>query len=218
MAGNRVTQLFLDDFDAPSPGVADDAAQSSEDLPPPTPPPPPPLTDADVAAARAEGYRQGEAEGVSDELRAQTAALALIGDRLATIRQEAAEAADKTALALARMLLDAFIAACPSLRGRFGEPEVFDLVRKIMPGLAREPVVHVRVNAELIDRLRPMFRRYGGKLEFTSCEDMTLGEIEVEWKDGGAQLRSEDVCREISEALYSDEDGPNRLKVVQAQD
>ena len=177
----------------------------------PSVPPPPPITEADVAAARAEGFAAGHAEG-EQSVRAraerdQAMALNLTAERLESFAEAvtsvlpAAETrATEIGMAVARKLL-------PELLRREGAAEVEALVRDCLRDMFDEPRIVLRVGDTLLDpineRLPALAGRSGfaGRIILLAEEGLTAGDCRIEWADGGVERSAARMWREIEAAV-----------------
>lgn len=171
----------------------------------------PAFTEADVEAARREGFIAGQAQGRRD---AEAEADRQLGDTMAQLSQSAASLlaaldshiasttreASELALEVARKLAPALIAAQP-------EAEIEALLRNCLAHLNREPHILLRVSAPLVDRMKEMVDRMAmergltGRIILLGEPAMTEGDCVVEWADGGVARNREEIEREIVEIV-----------------
>jgi flagellar assembly protein FliH len=200
MALHEMLFLFPENFEEPRAAPAP---------PPPAEPPPPVLTEADVIAAReagfAEGYAQGRAAATAEGAGATAEALAAVAARLADARAEAARCAEAAATALARLVFDAIGAGYPALRERFGEAELGRFVSALLPALAREPDVEVRVHpahaAALAETISGFGAPSGQRPAITPSAEVAPGDAVVVWRDGRAQRDAAAAWSAVAAAL-----------------
>lgn len=152
-------------------------------------------TEADIAAARSEGYARGFAEGQQDAAARSdenmTALLGEISDKAAALvssldaktgelETEAVMLAHETA----KRLASASIGVRP-------ETEVEAVLRECLSHLNREPHILLRVAPSMVDRLKEtvdrmaMERGMSGRIILLGEPDMEEGNCMVEWADGG---------------------------------
>ncbi len=197
------TEPEPDDALAPAPDECIEAARSE--------PPPPAISEADLEAARAEGFAAGLVEGeqsVVARMQVETAAtLARIADQvgaaaeeMATIGPRAEERATAIGLAVARKLM-------PQLVRREGLAEVEAMLRDCLKDMFDEPRIVLRVGDALLDavteRLTPIVSRSGfaGRVIVIAEEGMATGDCRIEWADGGAERSAARIWREIDAAV-----------------
>jgi flagellar biosynthesis/type III secretory pathway protein FliH len=188
--------LFGDDFDlpesAPEPEVIEPLFSASE-----------------VAAARETAWREGNAAGLSESTDGNVAAtrraVEAIAASVAAECNAAAARAERTAEAIAGLLLDSLAATFPALCARYGDAEVCAIVRAVLPALTREPAITVRANpitaaavAEEFARLDPDLAAHVRTIE---CDAMPRGDVRVAWHNGGATRDAAGLWRQVAEVL-----------------
>jgi hypothetical protein len=153
-------------------------------------PAPPSFTAADLAAACEQGREEGAALAARSDTARAARALRDIAAGLDTAAAAAADLADAHAGALAALIVEALIAAFPSLEARLGPAEAAALVDLLLPGLAREPAVSVRVAPGGVAAIEALLTRLPDprRGRVTVEADARLGDaaVAVEWRDGGA--------------------------------
>jgi flagellar assembly protein FliH len=203
----RPAILFAEDFDAPPDiAVLDDPPEEPE---PPPPPPPPAITEADVAAARAdayaEGHRNGLAQAQADRAEVSRQMLGVIAGRLDATRAEAAQAVEEQADAVARLLLGTLATMLPALCARHGAGEVAALARAVLPALAREPRVTIRVSPHVLAAVEQELARLDpelhGLVSLVPTDAVAPGDVRIAWQDGAAVRDAASLWREVAEAL-----------------
>ncbi len=210
-AGSRARRpaiLFAEDFDAP-PGITvlDDPPEETPS--PPPPPPPPAITEADIAAARAdayaEGHRTGLAQAAADRAEVTRQMLSTIATRLDGARTEAARIAEEQADALARLLLGTLAIVLPASCARHGAAEVAALTRAVLPALAREPRVTIRVSPHVARAVEQELARLDpelhGRVALVPTDAVAPGDARITWQDGAAVRDAAALWREVAEAL-----------------
>ena len=171
----------------------------------------PAFTEADMEAARKEGFTAGQAQGRRD---AEAEVDRQLGDAMAQLSQSAASLlaaldnhiastkreASELALEVARKLAPALIAAQP-------EAEIEALLRDCLTHLNREPHILLRVSASLVDRMKEtvdrmaMERGLTGRIILLGEPAMTEGDCVVEWADGGVARNREEIEHDIVEII-----------------
>ncbi|PKQ08735.1 MAG: flagellar assembly protein FliH [Alphaproteobacteria bacterium HGW-Alphaproteobacteria-12] len=171
----------------------------------------PVFTEADMEAARMEGFAAGQAQGRCD---AEAEADRQLGNAMAQLSQSAASLlaaldshisstkreASELALEVARKLAPALIAAQP-------EAEIEALLRNCLAHLNREPHILLRVSTSLVDRMKEtvdrmaMERGLTGRIILLGEPAMTEGDCVVEWADGGVARNREEIEHEIVEII-----------------
>jgi flagellar assembly protein FliH len=190
------------DFDAPAAPV--------EAVPvPPEPPaaPPPAYGEAELAAARQEGYAKGRAEGEAaahaTAERAAATALAAIAQALPLL----AEQIDAGVTAAARLMLEITLAGLrrvmPELGRRGGLVEIESLLQQTIVHLREESRVAVRLNESQLDKLRDRLDAvaqaagFEGRFVLLADEEIAPGDCRIEWADGGVERVAARVWSDI---------------------
>jgi flagellar biosynthesis/type III secretory pathway protein FliH len=176
--------LFAEDFDLPR---RRDAIPEAEVINPT-------YTAAELAEARAEAWAAGHAGGTAEANTTIAATTSLLLDAIAAaLRDATAEAtavAERSVEAIARLLLDSVAKLFPVLCAQHGEAELCALIRTILPALAQEPTLTVRVNPahtpalmRELDRLDPDLVE---RVRLVPVEAIAAGDVRVSWRDGTA--------------------------------
>ncbi|WP_207622864.1 FliH/SctL family protein [Falsiroseomonas algicola] len=187
----------LDDFSDQEPDVV---APEPEPEPEPEVDPLPAL----LEAARAEGFAAGREAGRDEALRSiEAAAAATLRDAASALAlgvTEAREVAEATADAVARAALAAVVAALPTLAARCGEAEVIRFASALLPCLAGEPGVTLRVAPELV---APVAARFAHEARLEVMPDATLsrGDARATWRGGEAARHAEAARRVVMDAF-----------------
>jgi hypothetical protein len=150
---------------------------------------------ADLTASRQAGFEAGHAAGLAEAAAslaaAQTAALGAIATALAAGQAEAAQVADEAGAALAAALVAAMDAVMPELIRRSALGEAGAMLAHILPGLSREPEVHVEVPPQIAAGVAAALRKLapgrGEAITVTAAEALADGSVEVHWAAGRAQ-------------------------------
>jgi flagellar assembly protein FliH len=193
----------------------DFGARFDEPVKAPNAPEPPKYSDAEIAAARAEGYTEGRTEGM----------LAAKAEAEATIAAHAAKALERAGAGIAELLSDrarmhqdlaaqsvqtvmsVVARAMPELARRNTLVEVEGLIRTCLSELYDEPRVVIRACDPIIDALQKDIDRiaascgFTGKIALFGDPEMAPTDCRVEWADGGAERNFEDTWRAIEAAM-----------------
>lgn len=189
--------LFVsEDLDAPA-----DSAISAP-APEPEPDPLPEL----LAAERAAGFAEGEAAGREAALRSQeaqaAAALRAAAAALSGAADRARDVAEAAAQEVARTALAALCAALPSLAERLGEAEVARFAAGLLPALAEEQHVTLRVAPELAPAISARFA-HEARVEVIADAAVAPGDASIAWRGGSAERRAAAARAAIAETLAS---------------
>lgn len=190
--------LFDNSFDAAQ------AAAAAE-------PPPPSYGDADLAAARDQGYAEGRAAGRSETLagieREAATALAQIAARLGDAN---ARFEDVRAHAIAGgidVVAAVLRKAVPALARRNALAEIEGLVKDSLHALYDEPRIVVRapdaIVAALQERIDGLAAASGfaGKVVLFGDPELAETDCRIEWADGGAERDIDGLLRRLDAAI-----------------
>lgn len=164
-----------------------------------------------LAAAEAEGYRRGLAEGEANanaKIEKRLASvitqtvdqLTSITRKLGDLENRLEDEAVHVALAVARKL-------APALLAREPLAEIEALVAEVFKQVHTAPHIVIRVAEELIDpaglRLQQVAdeRGFKGRLVLLPSPELKADEVRVEWADGGVERDRGTVERSIDDAV-----------------
>ena len=103
---------------------------------------------------------------------------------------EASAVAESAAEETARLLLRVLASMMPALCARHGAADVAALVRAVVPALAHEPRVTIRVNPHVRDAVGAELARvapeWGERIELIATDAMVPGDARVAWGNGAA--------------------------------
>ncbi len=197
MASRFVSILYAEDFDDPH----------LEPLPEPAPPPPSFTADELEAAkwtASADAVQAARTEWEKSALHDRTQSLAAIASALADAQHEASILADTVADGAARAILSMVAGLLPDFCARHGGAEVRILLRHLLPTLAQQPRIAIRVNAAIVDGIRDdlalLDEELAGCVVFTAAA-LLPGDARVTWTDGCLVRNQAAMCAAVSAAL-----------------
>jgi flagellar assembly protein FliH len=199
---------FDRDFGAPPVGLV------MADAPPAEPAAGP--SEADVAAAHAEGYAAGREAALADAAAAEAAQAAQAAqalDRIAAslVRLEAERVGEDDRIlcqaaaigaALCRKLL-------PAAYRRTAEAAVAELVAGILPRVSREPRLRVHLAPALVAGIGAPLAdikdraAFAGAIEVVAAPDLAPGDCRIGWSQGGVERDATALWRDV-EALLTD--------------
>jgi len=191
--------LFAEDFDLPRRRDAMPAAEVIN----------PTYSAAELAEARAEARAGGHASGTAEANIAIAATTQSLLDAIAVALRDAKTAAgavaERSAEAIARLLLDSLAKLFPVLCERHGEAELCALIRTILPALAQEPALTVRLNPahtpalmRELDRLDPDLVE---RVRLVPVEAIPTGDVRVSWRDGTARRDTAALWQQVRAVL-----------------
>jgi len=197
MASGFVGILYAEDFDDPQ-------------LPPlPEPAPPPPsfaLAELEAAQrlAGADAVCAARAEWEQSALYDRTQSLIAIAAALADARHEASLLADTVADGVARTMLSMLAGVLPNLCARHGGSEVRVLLRHLLPTLAQQPRIAVRVSSDVMDGVQKdlalLDEDMAASVVLTAAA-LLPGDARVTWTDGALVRDQAAIRTAISDAL-----------------
>ncbi len=159
--------------------------------------PPPSFSEAQLAAARDQGFDAGKAAGLIEAETRQEEAIAAATDKIAQAAEAllAAEARRETqnAVDLLRLTLQAIRKTMPQLAQKHALVEIEGLIHETLDMRRDEPRLAVMVAAEHLDALRARLdamataRGYNGKMIVIADDALAGTDCRVEWADGGVE-------------------------------
>jgi len=224
-ADDSATKFLFDlSFDEEARGGKDCQVEQEAEPEIPPPPPEPTFSEADLTAARAQGFEEGHAAGLNEagagiEQRASAAMDAIAGKLadLGTKQDETNGRAMKDLIALNRRILEMLI---PAYMERHGADEIDALVAECLTRVLDPGEIVVEVPSDAVEALEPRLREtattagFSGSLEIRTAADLTAGDVRLFWQNGGAARQTDEIWAEISEAVdraihsLGDSDGP----------
>lgn len=173
---------------------------------PPVPEPvraPVALTQADIDAACIRAVQAAETawSGSAAERRAE--ALAALAANLRTAQTEAAARAEAVADGIARTALSALAHALPHATRKHGDAEVRALLGRMLPMLAGQTRVVVRVHAGMIEGLTEDLAELdelAGQIELRPA-NLPPGDTRLSWDDGGLVRDTAAICTAMIDGL-----------------
>jgi len=163
--------------------------------------------EADLASARSEAFRDGEAHArqqAEGQITGLVSQLARTAERLLSqedVRSAAIEAqAARVAIVTAKALAGAALAARP-----LGEIE--QAVRECLSHARLAPHLVVRVNDAAVEAVETLIKRvaqesaYAGRLIVLGQPDIMPGDGRIEWADGGFAIDAQRLSRLVEQAV-----------------
>ena len=203
MASRFVGILYAEDFDDPELPLA-------ADLPPVSAaePAPPSFTLADLEAAqqiaRRDAVQAARAEWERSALHDRTQSLAAVASAVAGAQGEARALTDAVADGTARTMLSMLAGLLPGLCAQHGGAEVRALLRHLLPTLAQQPRIAVRVAPAVLDGVREdlalLDEDLAAAVELTAAP-LTPGDARVTWTDGSLVRDQAAIRQAITAAL-----------------
>jgi flagellar assembly protein FliH len=203
--------LFERSFDAPKVRKANVFVKAPDE--PPPPPPPPTFSEAELAAARDEGYADGlnagqrQAEATTERLIA--VALNSINGQLTQLTAAQAAATELAAAEAMQVAVSIVRKLAPTLAKRGGFAEIETLLADCLSRLEGESKITVRVAPELSEQIEVKINEliaksaFEGKSIVLGDSSIPSGDCKVEWMNGGAERNAERLWSDI-ESLLAD--------------
>ena len=180
-------------------------------LPPPAPIARLEFTQAQLDAAKEEGYIQGHGAALEEAATARehyaADALNLIAQGLAGLNAQQAEANKELAHLAMRMVYGITQRLLPRHAQAYAVDSIEDFVRKVLPLAVGEPRLVVRshpmIAEDLQVRLKEVFERSSFQGTYTVVTDYEVqpGDCRLEWDGGGAERSEARIWAEIREVI-----------------
>jgi flagellar biosynthesis/type III secretory pathway protein FliH len=188
--------MFAEDFDLPASAPEPEVIE-------------PTFSVAELASAREAAWRDGHDAGIEEATATDAAAtrhaVEAIAGELHTASDTLAVVVDQSADAIAHLLLDSLAATFPALCARYGDAEARAIVSVVLPGLAEEPSITIRINprhaasvACEIERLDPAV---AARVQITECDAMPPGDVRIAWRNGVAVRDSAALWEQVVAVL-----------------
>ena len=200
-------------------------------LPPPPPAPPPAkheFTQAQLDAAREEGYIQGHGAALEEAATARehyaADALNLIAQNLAALSAQQGEANKETANFAMRMVYGIARRLLPEHAQAHAVDSIEHFVRQVLPLAIGEPRLLVRshpmIAEDLEVRLKDVFGRSSFQGSFTVVTDYEVqpGDCRLEWDGGGADRDEARIWADIREVVAGNFGDPDMDALDRAAD
>ena len=171
----------------------------------------PKFSEEDLEKARAEGSAAGKESGRQEAMESIeqqiSQALSAISERLTGLSQAQVQASERQTRGAIEAALTIMRKMFPHLAARHGLAEIESVVCDCLERLRTEPRIVIRVADSLLDQVEQRVSQlaahagFDGKIVFLSQEGLQLGDIRVEWADGGAERDSSRLWREIDQII-----------------
>ncbi len=192
----RCGSLFAEDFDLPETAPAPKVIE-------------PVFSAGELAAARESAWQEGREAGLSEAAAADAAStkevMAQIAAQLRAESEAALIQAERQAESIARLLLGSLAATFPALSARHGDAEARAIVHSVLPALAQEPLITIRVHPDTaavisreIGQLDPELR---ARIETVTAEAMQPGDVRITWRNGSAVRNVDALWQQVAEVL-----------------
>lgn len=174
-------------------------------------PPPPAYSDAELETARAEAFAAGHRQGLSEASQRQEESLLRLLQNL-SFHFQAVIAAEENRNQQAqqdamRVALAAFRHVLPTYLARNGHSEIDATIQQFLAEKHRESRLVIRVADGLLDALQSRIdslatqQGYGGKIILLADNSLGIGDVKIEWADGGAERNTRKLVDSIETTL-----------------
>jgi flagellar assembly protein FliH len=192
----KIDGLFAEDFDLPE--AAPEVAVIE-----------PVFSAGEMAAAREaawhDGHTAGLQEAMAGDATATRLAITAIAERFAAECADARASAERSAEAIARLLLDSLSAVFPTLCSRYGDEEVRAIVRTVVPALIQEPSItvraHPRTAAAVTQETARLNAELAGRMQMIESDAMPPGDVRIAWRSGSATRDAAALWQEVAAVL-----------------
>jgi flagellar biosynthesis/type III secretory pathway protein FliH len=168
--------LFIEDFDEPPPACTADQPVIIA----------PSYTAEDVEAAREHGRHAALEDQAAVHGALVHAALTAIADELAKSRQDAVALATAHAEQIAGSVLALLTACLPATAARVAPAEIRALTDALLPPLAREPGVDLRVHPDMLAAISDSLATLRD-VTVTGDPALHISDVAIQWRDGEAR-------------------------------
>lgn len=185
------------------------------------------FTEEELMRARAEGFAAGQAAAAADASRAAATRIALAMDSAVLQLQALAEQTQRDDAEVSRQAVAVALAVCrkvlPASYRETGAREITDLITALLPQLASQPALLLRVHGDLTDcvesALQPVLADAGltGRLRVQGDAALAPGDCRIEWTGGGLSRSWADLWQAI-EGLARDQFGIDADRLPKAAD
>ena len=171
----------------------------------------PTFSEEEVNAAREQGFSAGREEGLKnaeESIGKRTMELIGIFDthiaRLFKDQEVANEETVRTAISVAYSITKKLF---PRQEKEQGLPEIEAMVADVMGRIIDKPSLTIRVNSELAEPLRtamggmPESGAYDGKINLIADGEMPVGDVRINWSNGGMERNSSQLWQEINAVI-----------------
>ncbi|MFQ5619100.1 MAG: hypothetical protein ACE5FR_09015, partial [Rhodospirillales bacterium] len=177
----------------------------------------PTFSQADVDAAREEGFAAGKEEGIRAAANTAehhiTESLTALLERLSELFRMQDEANTSTAHNAITVATTIARKMFPDLASRNALGEVERLAEMAMEKVLNDSPVVVRVNPELRDPLAQRIDAHTagtaaeGRVTVSEDADLPVGDCRIEWRDGGAERNADAMWKDIDAIIERNMDG-----------
>ena len=171
----------------------------------------PTYSEEDVAQARQEGLNAGKEEARAETLNGIemkiSDSLDVIGNRLANLNQIQADSIARISEDAASLAFAVAKKIFPVLNEKGALEEVTTVIEDVLQRLVQEPRISIKVAIEQSEKIKERVDNYvqekgfDGNISVIGEENLSLGDVTIEWSDGSASRNSASLIEEIDDII-----------------
>ncbi len=171
----------------------------------------PTYSEEDIAQARQEGLNAGKEEARAETLNGIemkiSDSLDVIGNRLANLNQIQADSIARISEDAASLAFAVAKKIFPVLNEKGALEEVTTVIEDVLQRLVQEPRISIKVAIEQSGKIKERVDNYvqekgfDGNISVIGEENLSLGDVTIEWSDGSASRNSASLIEEIDDII-----------------
>ena len=171
----------------------------------------PTYSEEDVAQARQEGLNAGKEEARAETLNGIemkiSDSLDVIGNRLANLNQMQADSIARISEDAASLAFAVAKKIFPVLNEKGALEEVTTVIEDVLQRLVQEPRISIKVAIEQSEKIKERVDNYvqekgfDGNISVIGEENLSPGDVTIEWSDGSASRNSASLIEEIDDII-----------------
>ncbi len=171
----------------------------------------PTYSEEDVAQARQEGLNAGKEEARAETLNGIemkiSDSLDVIGNRLANLNQIQADSIARISEDAASLAFAVAKKIFPVLNEKGALEEVTTVIEDVLQRLVQEPRISIKVAIEQSEKIKERVDNYvqekgfDGNISVIGEENLSPGDVTIEWSDGSASRNSASLIEEIDDII-----------------
>ncbi len=171
----------------------------------------PTYSEEDIAQARQEGLNAGKEEARAETLNGIemkiSDSLDVIGNRLANLNQIQADSIARISEDAASLAFAVAKKIFPVLNEKGALEEVTTVIEDVLQRLVQEPRISIKVAIEQSEKIKERVDNYvqekgfDGNISVIGEENLSLGDVTIEWSDGSASRNSASLIEEIDDII-----------------
>lgn len=171
----------------------------------------PTYSEEDIAQARQEGLNAGKEEARAETLNGIemkiSDSLDVIGNRLANLNQIQADSIARISEDAASLAFAVAKKIFPVLNEKGALEEVTTVIEDVLQRLVQEPRISIKVAIEQSEKIKERVDNYvqekgfDGNISVIGEENLSPGDVTIEWSDGSASRNSASLIEEIDDII-----------------